>query len=306
MEGIREGFCFDTLPEDIEHLAPLLDTAARRVPALERTGVQLFFNGPESFTPDDRYLLGETPEVPGLFCACGFNSIGILSSGGVGKALAEWILHGHAPMELADVDVRRMQSFQVNKAYLHDRTVETLGLLFDMHWPGRQFATARGVRRSPFHDRLLAQGAWMTEAAGWERPGFFRAPGESADVVYSYGRPSWFKRVGEECRRTAEAATLFDQSCFVKYRVEGRDALAVLERVSANRINVPVGRVVYTQWLNGRGGIEADLTVTRLGETAFLVTTVAVAQRRDAAWLTRHIPREHIASCRTSPLACPC
>jgi 4-methylaminobutanoate oxidase (formaldehyde-forming) len=228
--------------------------------------------------------------VSGLFCACGFNSIGILSSGGVGKALADWIRDGHPPMELADVDVRRMQSFQVNKAYLHDRTVETLGLLFDMHWPSRQFATARGVRRSPFHDRLTAQGAWMTEAAGWERPGFFRMPGDILEVTYSYGRPSWFDRVGEECRRTAEAVTLFDQSCFVKYRVEGRDALAVLERVSANRIDVPVGRVVYTQWLNERGGIEADVTVTRLAKTAFLVTTIAVAQRRDAAWLTRHIP----------------
>jgi 4-methylaminobutanoate oxidase (formaldehyde-forming) len=290
MRGIPEGFCFDALPEDVEHIAPLLEAAARRVPALETTGVQLFFNGPESFTPDDRYLLGETPEVPGLFCACGFNSIGILSSGGVGKALADWIRDGHPPMELADVDVRRMQPFQVNRAYLHDRTVETLGLLFDMHWPSRQFATARGVRRSSFHDRLIAQGAWMTEAAGWERPGFFRAPDDPTEVTYSYERPSWFERVREECRHTAHTVSLFDQSCFVKYRVEGRDALAVLERVSANRIDVPVGRAVYTQWLNERGGIEADVTVTRLSETAFLVTTIAVSQRRDAAWLARHIP----------------
>ncbi|MDH5798504.1 MAG: FAD-dependent oxidoreductase, partial [Paracoccaceae bacterium] len=261
-----------------------------RVPVLERTGIQLFFNGPESFTPDDRYLLGETPEVPGLFCATGFNSIGILSSGGVGKALADWIRDRKPPMELADVDVRRVQAFQVNRSYLHDRTTETLGLLFDMHWPSRQFATARGVRRSPFHDRLIAAGAWMAEAAGWERPGFFGEPGSVPKIEYSYGRPSWFDAVAAECRNTAENATLFDLSCFVKYAVDGRDACAVLNRICANDIDVEPGRVVYTQWLNDAGGIEADVTVIRLSETAFLVTTIAVSQRRDIAWLTRHIP----------------
>jgi 4-methylaminobutanoate oxidase (formaldehyde-forming) len=159
-----------------------------------------------------------------------------------------------------------------------------------MHWPYRQFATARDIRRSPFHDRLKALGAGMTEAAGWERPGFFGAPGTTPEIGYSYGRQSWFDACGEECRNTAENVTLFDQSCFVKYRVEGRDALAVLNRVSANQIDVPVGRVVYTQWLNEAGGIEADVTVTRLSETAFLVVTIAVSQRRDLAWLMRHIP----------------
>lgn len=288
--GIPDDFAFGTLPEDVDHIAPLLEAATRRVPVLERTGIQLFFNGPESFTPDDRYLLGETPEVPGLFCATGFNSIGILSSGGVGKALADWIRDRRPPVELMDVDVRRMQSFQGNRAYLEERTTETLGLLFDMHWPYRQFATARDIRRSPFHDRLKALGASMTEAAGWERPGFFGAPGTTPEIGYSYGRQSWFDACGDECRNTADNVTLFDQSCFVKYRVEGSDALAVLNRVSANQIDVPVGRVVYTQWLNELGGIEADVTVTRLSETAFLVVTIAVSQRRDLAWLMRHIP----------------
>ncbi len=289
-KGIPEEFCFDALPEDLDHIAPLLETATRRVPVLERTGVQLFFNGPESFTPDDRYLLGETPEVPGLFCATGFNSIGILSSGGVGKALADWIRDRRPPVELMDVDVRRMQSFQGNRKYLEDRTTETLGLLFDMHWPSRQFTTARGVRRSPFHDRLLDLGAWMTEAAGWERPGFFGAPGTAPEVTYSYGRPSWFEACAAECRATAEAVTLFDHSCFVKYAVEGRDAAALLNRVCANEVDVAPGRVVYTQWLNPQGGIEADVTVTRISATEFLVVTIAVSQRRDLAWLTRAIP----------------
>jgi 4-methylaminobutanoate oxidase (formaldehyde-forming) len=289
-KGIPDDFSFGTLPEDIDHIAPYLETATRRVPVLERTGVQLFFNGPESFTPDDRYLLGETPEVPGLFCATGFNSIGILSSGGVGKALADWIRDRRPPVELMDVDVRRVQAFQGNRAYLEERTTETLGLLFDMHWPYRQFATARDVRRSPFHDRLKALGACMTEAAGWERPGFFGAPGTAPEIGYSYGRQSWFDACGAECRNTAENVTLFDHSCFVKYQVEGRDALSVLNRVCANQIDVPVGRVVYTQWLNGQGGIEADVTVTRLSETSFLVVTIAVSQRRDLAWLKRQIP----------------
>ena len=291
-KGIPEDFSFGTLPEDIDHIAPYLETATRRVPVLERTGVQLFFNGPESFTPDDRYLLGETPEVPGLFCATGFNSIGILSSGGVGRALADWIRDRRPPVELMDVDVRRMQAFQGNRAYLEERTTETLGLLFDMHWPYRQFATARDVRRSPFHDRLKALGACMTEAAGWERPGFFGAPGTSPEIGHSYGRQSWFDACGEECRNTAENVTLFDHSCFVKYQVEGRDALALLNRVCANQIDVPVGRVVYTQWLNTLGGIEADVTITRLSESAYLVVTIAVSQRRDIAWLKRQIPAD--------------
>lgn len=288
--GIPEDFCFDSLPEDFDHFEPILDMATKRVPLIGNTGIQLFFNGPESFTPDDRYLLGETPEVDGLFCACGFNSIGILSSGGVGKALAEWIRDGRPPMELADVDVRRMQSFQTNKKYLFDRTTETLGLLFDMHWPYRQFATARDVRKSPFHDRLLAQGAFMTEAAGYERPGFFAGAGKTPEIHYSYGRQNWFDLCGAECRNTASNVTLFDHSCFVKFEVEGRDACRVLNRICANNIDVAVGRIIYTQWLNEQGGIEADVTVTRLSETAFLVVTIAVSQRRDLAWLRRHIP----------------
>lgn len=288
--GISENFCFDTLPEDIEHIAPHLEAAASRVPLLEHAGMQLFFNGPESFTADNRYLLGETPEVAGLFCATGFNSIGILSSGGVGKALAAWIRDGRPPVELIDVDVRRTQSFQRNRRYLRDRTVESLGLNFDMHWPNRQFTTARGVRRSPFHDRLLSAGAWMTETAGWERPGFFKTGGEPSSVEYSYRRPNWFANMAMECRNTAENVALFDHSCFVKYLVEGPDALRTLNWICANECDVAPGRVVYTQWLNENGGIEADVTVTRLAEDRFMIVTVAASQRRDLAWFKRHVP----------------
>ena len=307
-KGISESFCFDTLPEDIDHIGPHLEAATVRVPLLERTGMQLFFNGPESFTPDNRYLLGETPEVAGLFCATGFNSIGILSSGGVGKALAAWIRDGRPPVDLIDVDVRRTQSFQCNRRYLEERTVESLGLNFDMHWPSRQFTTARGVRRSPFHDRLLASGAFMTELAGWERPGFYGTPDEVANIRYSYAKPSWFENVAAECRNTAENVSLFDHSCFVKYLVEGRDALKTLNWISANNCDVEIGRVVYTQWLNEAGGIEADVTITRVGDQSFMVVTVAVSQRRDLAWFKRHVPadaRVHITDI-TSGLAMLC
>lgn len=290
MKGIPEDFCFDSLPEDFDHFQPILEKAVQRVPALADAGIQLFFNGPESFTPDDRYLLGETPEVSGLFCACGFNSVGILSSGGVGKALADWIRDGHPPVELADVDVRRLQPFQSNKTYLHDRTKETLGLLFKMHWPNLQYETARGVRRSPFHDRLLALGASMTEAAGFERPGFFARDGRSIEIEYSYGPQSWFPDARAECLSTASGVTLFDQSCFSKFRLDGRDALTVLNHVCANEIDVPVGKIVYTQWLNDGGGIEADVTITRLSETSFMIVTTAASRTRDFSWLSRSIP----------------
>ncbi len=303
--GISKDFCFDSLPEDIDHISPHLAAATHRVPLLAQAGMQLFFNGPESFTADGRYLMGETPEVAGLYCATGFNSLGILSSGGVGKSLAAWIRDGRPPVELIDVDVRRTQSFQRNRKYLEDRVAETLGLNFDMHWPSRQFTSARGIRRSPLHDKLLAAGAFMTELAGWERPGFFGTAQDVANIAYSYGRPSWFANVGRECRNTAENVTLFDQTCFVKYRVDGPDALGVMNRICAAQCDVPVGRVVYGQWLNEAGGIEADVTVTRLAQDSFMVVTIAASQRRDMSWFRRHVPdgaRVHIADV-TSGLA---
>lgn len=290
--GIPEEFCFDSLPEDFDHFEPILNMAVQRVPALSSAGIQLFFNGPESFTPDDRYLLGETPEVRDLFCACGFNSVGILSSGGVGKALADWIRDGYPPFELADVDVRRMQPFQSNRTYLYDRTKETLGLLFQMHWPYRQYETARNVRRSPFHDRLIAEGACMIEAAGFERPGFFARNGVTPVIEYSYGPQNWFGAAEAESLNTAKAVTIFDQSCFAKFMLEGRDACAVLNRICAGDVDVAVGKVVYTQWLNERGGIEADVTVTRLSETTFLVVTLVTSQTRDLSWVKRHLPED--------------
>jgi 4-methylaminobutanoate oxidase (formaldehyde-forming) len=292
MRGIPEDFSFHSLPADYDHIAPLVDAATHRVPVLGETGIRLFFNGPEAFTPDDRYLLGEAPEVKGLFMACGFNSIGIQSSGGAGKVLADWIVDGHPPMDLWDVDVRRTMPFQRNRQYLHDRTVESLGLLYAMHWPFFQPGTARGVRRSPLHDRLAARGACFGETAGWERTNWFAPSGVEPVYAYSYGRQNWFEHSAAEHHAVRNGVAVFDQSSFGKYVLEGPDAEAVLGQVCANDVAVPVGKIVYTQWLNRRGGIEADLTITREAPDRFLVVTAAATQTRDLAWLKDHIPAD--------------
>lgn len=289
-EGIPEEFEFGQLPDDLDHVAPLLEATQRRLPLLARTGIRLFFNGPESFTPDDRYLLGEAPELRRLFVAAGFNSIGIQSAGGAGRVLADWIVDGHPPMDLWDVDIRRVQPFQRNRRYLRERTTESLGQLYGMHWPHLQPTTARGVRRSALHEKLAAAGACFGEAAGWERANWFAPPGTAPRYEYSYGRQNWFAHAAAEHRAAREGVALFDQSSFAKFVVEGRDAAAALNRVSANDVDVAPGRVVYTQWLNERGGIEADLTVTREAEDRFLVVTAAATGTRDLAWLRRHIP----------------
>ncbi|MBV8804253.1 MAG: FAD-dependent oxidoreductase, partial [Sinobacteraceae bacterium] len=290
--GIPESFSFEQLPEDLEHIEPLLAAAARRVPALQSAGVQVFFNGPESFTPDDRYLLGESPEVAGLFVAAGFNSIGIQSAGGAGKVLADWIVDGHPPMDLWDVDIRRCMPFQRNKKYLRDRTVESLGLLYAMHWPYRQPETARGVRKSPLHDRLAALGACFGEVAGFERPNWFARAGMKPQYAYSYGRQNWFEQSAEEHRAVRESVALFDQSSFAKFVVQGADAERCLNRICAANVTVPVGKIVYTQWLNERGGIEADLTITREAEDRYLIVTTCATHTRDLTWLQKNLPVE--------------
>ncbi len=297
MKGIPDDFSFETLPEDYEHFEPILNAAVQRVPALGEAGIQLFFNGPESFTPDDRYYIGETPEVRDLFVATGFNSVGIAAGGGAGKVVAQWILDRRPPMDLADVDIRRIAPFQANRRYLHDRTVETLGLLYAMHWPYYQYQTARGARRTPLHDRLLAAGACMGETAGWERPNWFAAPGVTPRYEYSYGRQNWFDACGTECRAVRDGVALFDQTCFAKFLVQGADACTILNHLSTANVDVSPGRIVYTQWLNERGGIEADLTITRLAEQEFMVVTSAICQTRDLAWLRCRIAERPGAHC---------
>ena len=270
MAGIPPDFAFSLLPEDWDHFQVLMEQALVRIPALASAPVRRHVNGPESFTPDGRYMLGEAPECRNFYVAAGFNSIGIASAAGAGKAVAEWIVGGEPPMDLWDVDIRRVAPFQANPRYLHDRTVEMVGVLYAMHWPFRQPETARGVRRSVLHDRLAARGACFGAVMGWERPNWYAPPGMEPAYRYSFGRQNWFPCAAAEHRAVREAVGLFDQSSFAKFRLEGPDATAILQMLCANDVDVPPGRIVYTAMLNRRGGIECDLTVTRLAENAYL------------------------------------
>nr|WP_316650432.1 FAD-dependent oxidoreductase [uncultured Gellertiella sp.] len=290
MDGIPEDFCFDELPEDFEHFQPVIEGAMHRVPILAETGIRKFFNGPESFTPDQRYLLGPAPDVENYWVAAGFNSIGIQSAGGAGMALAHWIVEGHPPLDLWDVDLRRMQPHQNRKSYLVTRVSEALGLTYAMHWPYRQFETARNIRHTPLYARLKEHGACFGELAGWERPNWFANPGQEPKYQYSFGRQNWFENAAAEVHATRTAVGLYDQSTMAKFLVTGKDAEAALQYVSAADMAVPDGKSVYTQWLNERGGIEADLTITRLGRERFLIMTAAATAVRDMSWLKRHIP----------------
>ncbi len=289
MDGIPESFEFDQLPEDFDHFEPILERACERLPMLAEAGIHTFFNGPESFTPDDAYHLGLAPELDNFWVAAGFNSIGIQSAGGAGMALAQWMDEGEKPFDLGDVDISRMQPFQGNKHYLFERSKETLGLLYADHFPFRQKATARGIRRSPFHQHLLDRGAVMGEAGGWERANWFANEGQKAEYTYSWKRTSWFENVAAEHRAVRENVGMYDMTSFGKIRVEGRDATAFLNYVAGGQYDVPVGKIVYSQFLNTRGGIEADVTITRLSETAYLVVTPSVTRVADQVWLQRNV-----------------
>lgn len=289
MDGIPADFCFDQLPADFDHFEPILADAVARMPLLATAGIHTFFNGPESFTPDDRYYLGEAPNLAGYWVAAGYNSIGIVSSGGAGMALAQWMEDGEPPFDLWEVDIRRAQPFQKNRRYLRERVTETLGLLYADHFPHRQMATARGIRRSPLHEHLKARGAVFGEAAGWERANWFADAGQAREYRHGWGRQNWFGNSRAEHMALRTGVGLLDMTSFGKIRVEGRDAAAFLQRLCAGDVDVTVGRIVYTPMLNARGGVESDLTVTRLSETAFLLVVPAATLQRDLARLRRHL-----------------
>jgi len=287
--GIRDDFMFDTLPEDWDHFQPILEHAMNRLPLFQTAGIHTFFNGPESFTPDDRYYLGEAPELGGYWVAAGYNSVGIAGSGGAGMALAHWIVEKEAPFDLWEVDIRRAQPFQRNRKYLKERVTETLGLLYADHFPYRQVQTSRGVRRTPLHDHLKARGAVFGEVAGWERANWFANPGQDAAYKYSWKRQNWFDNQRAEHMAVRENVGFFDMTSFGKIRVEGRDACAFLNRICSAEMDVAAGKIVYTMLLNERGGIEADLTVTRLHETAYLMVVPGATLQRNLAWLRAHV-----------------
>ena len=283
------GAEFVELPEDWDHFELPMTNAIELLPVLEQAPIRQFMNGPESFTPDNKFVLGEAPELARFFVAAGFNSQGILSAAGAGKVMSEWIVEGQPTVDLAELDISRFAGFQNNRRYLADRTRESLGLLFQMHWPHRQVETARPVRLSPLHARLAAHNACFGEAAGWERANWFAPAGVEPTYEYAWGKQNWFDCVREEHRAVRHAVGILDMSFFAKYLVQGPDAERELQRLCANDVAVPAGKIVYTQLLNKRGGIEADLTVTRLADDRYLVVTSAASQTRDLTWIERNL-----------------
>jgi len=293
--GIPEDFCFDQIPDDLDHMMPYLELAMSRLPAMEKLGLETFFNGPESFTPDDSFQMGECPEVKNLFVAAGFNSIGIQAAGGAGKYMAEWIVGGEPPCDLWEVDVRRMQPFQNNKIYLANRVSESLGYLYENHFPYHQFSTGRGLRRSPLHQFFTDRGACYGEVAGWERPNWFVSPedlerGVEAKYEYSWGKQNWFDYHRAEHMAIRETVGMYEMLSFSKIRVKGTDAMDYLQYICANDVDVTIGKIVYTQWLNRKAGIEADVTITRLAKNDYLIVGGSMCANRDMNWLEKNLP----------------
>ena len=290
MDGIPDDFEFQLLPDDWDQFEILMENALIRVPALGTAEIKQFYNGPESFTPDGNFILGEAPELRNFFVGAGFNSAGIASAGGAGRALAEWIVNCAPTMDLWPVDIRRFTPFNNNPRFLRERVKETLGLHYAMPWPNREFETARPFRRSPLYDRLAARGAVFGSKMGWERPNWFAAPDEPRETRYGFGRQNWFDAVGREHHATRTGVAVFDETSFAKLLIQGPDAAATLGRLCAADVDVAPGRTIYTGMLNARGGYESDLTAMRLAEDAYLLVTGSAQPVRDADWIRRNTP----------------
>lgn len=291
-EGVPDGFEFQLLENDLEHFEPIMEQAAGRVPAMQTAGIKSFINGPESFTPDGNFILGEAPEVRGIFVGAGFNAFGIASGGGAGMALAEWVAKGRPPYDLWPVDIRRFGRNHLDQRWVRERTMEAYAKHYTMAWPFEEMSSGRPLRRSPLYDRLRDQGAVFGEKLGWERPNWFAdlAKGETASDSYTYGRQNWFDAVGREHRACREGVVVFDQTSFAKFTMVGRDAQKVLSWIAANDVERPPGTLTYTQMLNDRGGIECDLTIGRLADDEFYIVTGTGFATHDFDWISRSIP----------------
>lgn len=288
-KGIADNASFLTLPPDWERMTPFLEHAFKRFPVMNKTGIKTFFCGPESFTPDGSFLMGESPEVDGLFVASGLNSLGILSAGGMGRLMAEMIVHGNASQDTTRIALSRSPLHESTPAYLAERTPHTLGYIFNYAGlPNYKHKSARNVRRLPLHDRYVACGAYFVSLSGWEVPLWFSQDEPSPAVAYNYERQPWFHYSAVEHKATRQSVALFDKTFMGKFLVQGADAEKVLNRLSANSVSIPIGRNIYTQWLNHQGGIVCDLTITRLGEQEYLLVTGDILQRATASWLRRN------------------
>jgi 4-methylaminobutanoate oxidase (formaldehyde-forming) len=292
LDGIPKDFTFGEINPDWDRMMPYVEEAMKRIPVLEEAGIHKFFCGPESFTPDLGPMMGLVPTLDNFYVAAGFNSLGILMGGGAGKIIAQWIVDGVPDVDITEIDIARMLPFENTPKYLKDRTVEMLGFMFEDGYRNKQVKTARNARKSAFHDRLAAVGAYFGVYAGWEYPDWFAPEGVEPKVEYSWGRQNWFEYSAAEHRATRENVTMLDYSVMGKLLVQGRDAEIILNRICANNVAVPIGRCVYTQWLNETGTIEADLTVTRLAEDQYLVLTGDGTITAVQAWLRRHIPKD--------------
>ncbi|MBW2388463.1 MAG: FAD-dependent oxidoreductase, partial [Deltaproteobacteria bacterium] len=272
LDDVPENFSFGEIEPDMDRMMPYLQSALERIPSAQDATVRQFFCGPESFTPDLSPLIGEAPELRNFFVAAGLNSLGILQGGGIGRLMANWIIDGLPDLDVAELHIDRFQSYQTNRAYRSDRTKEIVGEMYKVHFANESFETARNVKRHILHDRLTDAGAFFVQSAGWEIADWYAPPGQEAKVEeYSWLRQNWFEYAAEEHRACREDVILMDMSFMSKFVVQGRDAQAALNYLSCNDLDVPVGRITYTQWTNRAGGIEADLTITRRGEEEFLV-----------------------------------
>ena len=290
LDGIPEGFHFSLLESDWDHFEPVMEQALARVPALAKAGIKQLINGPESFTPDGNFILGEAPELRNFYVGAGFNAFGIASGGGAGRALAEWIAGGEPPMDLWPVDIRRFGALHRDRGWVLTRTVEVYGKHYTMAWPHEEYESGRPLRLSPLYGKLLARGACFGSKLGWERPNWFAPKGVESRDLYSYGRQNWFPHVGNEHRAVRERVGLFDQTSFAKFLLVGRDAEAALSWIASNDVAKPAGSLVYTQMLNRRGGIECDLTVSRLDEDCYYIVTGTGFATHDFAWIKANIP----------------
>jgi sarcosine dehydrogenase len=286
-----EPFAFQLLENDLDHFEPLMELAIGRVPAMETAGIKSFINGPESFTPDGNFILGQAPETKGVFVGCGFNAFGIASGGGAGMALAEWVARGRPPYDLWPVDIRRFGRNTQDTSWVRARTMEAYAKHYTMAWPFEENLSGRPLRCSPLYERLKAKGGVFGEKLGWERPNWFASAGEAPRDVYGFGRQNWFEAVGREHRACRERAVIFDQTSFSKFAVTGRDAEAALSFIAANDVARKPGSLVYTQMLNDEGGIECDLTVARLAEDEYYVVTGTGFATHDLDWIRRNIPQ---------------
>ena len=295
VEGISEAFCFDSLPFVEDDVMDVLELAMNRVPLLQETGIRTFFNGPESYSYDGRFTLGEAPDVKNYFVLAGVNSTGIQSGSGAGRAIAQWIMKGHPPMDLSEMDPSRCEEFQARDAYLQNRCPETLVLTYAMHWPNRQRETVRNLRKSPFYHAMKARGAFFTETQGWERPGWFTPEGIDPKIEYSFGRQNWFDYAQAEQKAAREDVAMIDYTMLGKLMVEGPDAEAFLQRICTNNMAIKPGRVIYTLMLNDRGGIESDVTFARHADNSFMMMSSISHTRRDYLHLRDHLlPEEDV------------